>query len=479
MDFNSDLIPENLRPGKNDTGLQRFLGSIGNSPRRRPGLGNSNPSAGSATPTTRPSLRSSTSIQSSNSTAQTETRPTSVETRSPNEETPERQPSKKIVKLPIAVHLTGGQVKRAKQIVISDQELYTTTQTDTRYTTEETSTRQASETPSTISSPTDEETEGMSARPPRARGGRGGVNDQGEEQALWNDFRGDFAQLQSMEQRSAVVVELIFEKQERMQAFKDLGKKIPISDIDELDKLYRENVSIAENMKTILGSDGGSGAVQNLGILKALVENNENTREDVTTSRGSTSRDSHSRSAVDPFDGPSASPGPSAAENRQVRKLGGGNARTGSQPPRNLDVIIPSEPAERNADKKKSPILLETKLLSNEKWGIVTRVIGEGKSRRYEVRDPYPDDLNQDNLYKSSASQMVPIPKPNLKLDDYEVGKRVLALYPGTSTFYRADVKRMVDGENGREVLLLFEEEIEGQQEKQVDRQHVLDHKGV
>jgi SAGA-associated factor 29 len=263
--------------------------------------------------------------------------------------------------------------------------------------------------------------------------------------------------------------------------------EIPISDIDELDKLYRENVSIAENMKTILGSDGGSGAVQNVGILKALVENNENTREDVTTSRGSTSRDSHSRSTIDPFDGPSASPGPSAAENRQVRKLGGGNARTGSQPPRNLDVIIPSEPAERNADKRKvtyavgDEVAFKRKMGEETDWiqGIVTRVIGEGKSRRYEVRDPYPDDLNQDNLYKSSASQMVPIPKPDSKLDDYEVGKRVLALYPGTSTFYRADVKRMVDGENGREVLLLFEEEIEGQQEKQVDRQHVLDHKGV
>ena len=268
--------------------------------------------------------------------------------------------------------------------------------------------------------------------------------------------------------------------------------EIPISDIDELDKLYRESLHLTESMQAILGTDGSSGSLQNLGILKALVDNNENTREDVTTSRGSTSRDSHSRSAIDPFDGPSASPGPSPAENRQVRKLGGSNARNGSQPPRNLDVIIradgPSESLDKNANKPKivysvgDEVAFKRKLNDEIDWiqGIVTRVIGEGKSRRYEVRDPYPDNPNaSDNIYKSSASQMAPIPSATAKLEDYEVGKRVLALYPGTSTFYRADVTRMVDGESGREVGLIFEgEENEGVKERLVGRQHVLDHKG-
>jgi SAGA-associated factor 29 len=266
--------------------------------------------------------------------------------------------------------------------------------------------------------------------------------------------------------------------------------ELSIAEIDELDKLYRENVNIVEKLKSLLGTDTGSGTIQNLGILKALVDNNENTREDVTVSRGSTSRDSHSRSAVDPYDGPSGSPGPSPAENRQIRKLGGGNPRNGSQPPRSgVEVIIngPSEPSERNANKPKivyakdDEVVFKRKMGDDSDWiqGIVTRVIGEGKSRRYEVRDPYPDDAGKSEvIYKSSASQMVPIPGKDAKLEDYEVGKRVLALYPGTSTFYRADVKQMVDGELGREVLLLFEEETENQMEKRVARQFVLDHKG-
>jgi hypothetical protein len=203
MDFNSELIPKNLRPEKNDTGFQRWLESFKPGGRTRqsnaPGLGNSNPSAGSVTPTTTPSLSSSTSIQSSSSIAQTETRSTSVETYT-------GQSSKSPSTVPKAPNLAHEQARRRDRTEISGQDSRSSAQTETQS--------------------TNEETEGMSARPPRARGGRGGVNDQGEEQALWNDFRGDYERLQAMEQRSAVVVELIFEKQERMRAFKDLGKSM-------------------------------------------------------------------------------------------------------------------------------------------------------------------------------------------------------------------------------------------------------------
>lgn len=248
--------------------------------------------------------------------------------------------------------------------------------------------------------------------------------------------------------------------------------------------MYREQVRISDNQKAYIGSDSSNGLLQNIGILMAVVRSNEE-KEESATGRGSTSRDSHSRSAME-FDGPSDSPGPSPAENR-IRKVGAGG-RTSSQPPRNQDVAArtdgPTEPAERNISKPKIVYAIGDEVAFKRKsgeeldWiqGIVTRVIGEGKSRRYEVRDPYPDDKTLDTVYKSSASQMAPIPPPGSKLEDYEVGKRVLALYPTTSTFYRADVKRMLEG--GSKVELLFEEEIEGEQEKMVDRRLVLDHKG-
>ena len=103
----------------------------------------------------------------------------------------------------------------------------------------------------------------------------------------------------------------------------------------------------------------------------------------------------------------------------------------------------------------------------------VVRVIGEGKSRRYEVKDIDPNAIGGNNTYKSSASRMVPIPLEGTLLGDYEPGKQVLALYPAATTFYRAQVKSTVNG--GATVIVIFEEE---DSEKSIARRFVLDHKG-
>lgn len=213
-----------------------------------------------------------------------------------------------------------------------------------------------------------------------------------------------------------------------------------------------------------------------------MVKHNEESMDTQPPARGGSSRNS----TMD-FDGPSDSPIPSPAENKQVRKIG--PSRTSSLPPRSSTDVrpdtAPSEASER-ASKPKivyaqgEEVAFKRKIpgkTEEQDWilGKVMRVIGEGKSRRYEVQDPYPDEGSVNPLYKSSASQMVPIPAVGTELEDYEVGKRVLALYPDTTTFYRAEVKSMLDG--GARVQLLFEDEAAGAL-KVVERRLVLDHKG-
>jgi len=206
----------------------------------------------------------------------------------------------------------------------------------------------------------------------------------------------------------------------------------------------------------------------------------DDTRESAP-SRGSTSRDS--RAALE-FDGPSDSPGPSPAENKQIRKMAAG--RTSSQPPRDKGDKDDREPT--NASRTKITFEMGAEVAFKPKiqgqteehdWiqGIVIKVIGEGKSRRYDVQDPFPDEVTgkPGDSYRSSASSMVTIPPVGTPLQDYEVGKRVLALYPETTTFYRADVKAMLEG--GSKVQLLFEDETAGAL-KVVERRFVLDHKG-
>jgi len=256
---------------------------------------------------------------------------------------------------------------------------------------------------------------------------------------------------------------------------------------DTLDSLYREQVKIAEEQKAFLAEQKGN-MEEKLSILIGVVRHNEEAAE----APPPVGRSGNSRSSAMDLEGaPSDSPGPSTAENKHVRKVGAG--RNSSQPPRASDSgrgdATPIEVAERPGNKPKvvfavrEEVAFKRKIpgkMDEQDWiqGIVTRVIGEGKSRRYDVQDPFPEGAATkpgEFTYKSSASQMVPIPPPGTPLGDYEVGKAVLALYPETTTFYRAEVKAMLDG--GANVQLLFEDEAAGAL-KIVERRMVLDHKG-
>lgn len=255
-------------------------------------------------------------------------------------------------------------------------------------------------------------------------------------------------------------------------------------DYESLDTLYREQVRIAEEQKAFL-AENLPAMEEKIGLLGAIVRGNEDETSNPQGGRGGSSRSS----AFD-FDGPSDSPGPTA-ENKHVRKIA--NNRTGSLPPKASEGstkgdATPIEAPERVEKKPKVVFAVDEEVAFKRKipgkqeeqdWiqGIVTRVIGEGKSRRYDVKDPFPDENGKpgESTYKSSASQMVPIPAAGTPLGDYEVGRAVLALYPETTTFYRAEVKAML--EDGKYVQLLFEDEAAGAL-KVVERRMVLDHKG-
>jgi SAGA-associated factor 29 len=108
--------------------------------------------------------------------------------------------------------------------------------------------------------------------------------------------------------------------------------------------------------------------------------------------------------------------------------------------------------------------------------GEVAQVVGEGKSRRYKVLDVEPDDQSKQKEYKTSASSMIPITPESqaASLPDWEPQTTVLALYPNTTTFYRAEVHSM-DGQ-GR-VNLKFEGENDSSTLQQVERRFVIEYR--
>jgi hypothetical protein len=105
----------------------------------------------------------------------------------------------------------------------------------------------------------------------------------------------------------------------------------------------------------------------------------------------------------------------------------------------------------------------------------VTSVIGEGKQRRYEIQDT--DTTESFPPQRASVAQLIPIPVSNKGLTDMRKDMTVIAQYPETTTFYKAEVCeawRGVPEEADSEpdfVRLVFEG---GREIKMVNRRFVL-----
>lgn len=69
----------------------------------------------------------------------------------------------------------------------------------------------------------------------------------------------------------------------------------------------------------------------------------------------------------------------------------------------------------------------------------ITAVIGEGNQRRYEIIEVELDPLRSTSPFRASGKSLIAIP-PNNILSDLEKGEKVLALYPGRTKFYKAEV---------------------------------------
>lgn len=101
----------------------------------------------------------------------------------------------------------------------------------------------------------------------------------------------------------------------------------------------------------------------------------------------------------------------------------------------------------------------------------VTAVIGEGKQRRYEVQDA---DTSGDPPppQRASVAQLIQIPGVNKGLGDLAKGRSVLAQYPDTTTFYKAEVSEGWRFGPGSEMVRLNFQDDEAVRE--VERRFVL-----
>ncbi|KAH7380400.1 SGF29 tudor-like domain-containing protein [Phaeosphaeria sp. MPI-PUGE-AT-0046c] len=349
----------------------------------------------------------------------------------------------------------------------------------------------------------------MAARS-RPRGGQH-KDEFDEERSLWNQIRADARRIDQLMAESDKLQKKITDLEEQQSARLNRGDE-PSSRIDsELETLLRENIKITNELQGYLKPvEGGSDICSNITLLSAL-RNAEDSQPSASRApsvgHGKSGRDRHGKrkltDSIDDrdsmvIDSP-ASASPKVVISSQKDRLAAkaGSSRAGSVPAAR-EASAKLEDDKDDSDISKTRLAPSTEVLyrdpkkrtNTEGEGIlcrVTSVIGEGKQRRYEIIDADPDPPTPSIPYRASVNHLVPIPSPtaNTTLPDLNKGKNVLALYPGTTTFYKAEVVagwRVSDGkvkkeeEGGQDnlVRLRFEGEDEADREMSVERRYVL-----
>ncbi|KAI5457473.1 SGF29 tudor-like domain-containing protein [Mariannaea sp. PMI_226] len=327
----------------------------------------------------------------------------------------------------------------------------------------------------------------MSQRNRPGRGSnRNNGNSHGEEVQIWENCKSQVNEIiAGINQENDSLAELVaLDKQVGAME----SDKIPGDSLQNMEKLCRSGVKLSEANTSSLNN-----LIDQLRVLRAVVVAKEQAEAQAAGPGKRQARDNAAAaSSLYDFDGAGDSPVPSPIGGSS-RKYGdrSSNRDRDSMPPK-ADSVEPqgsSGSGAGSAGSNKSKVLFSrgdavafkprpTNGDQTQDWilGEVAQVLGEGKSRRYKVLDIEPEDQSKQKEYRSSASSMIPIaPESQAStLKPWEAGKVVLALYPNTTTFYKAEVHSM--GDDGK-VNLKFEGENDSTTLQQVERRFVIEYR--
>ncbi|KAJ8107341.1 hypothetical protein OPT61_g8934 [Boeremia exigua] len=350
----------------------------------------------------------------------------------------------------------------------------------------------------------------MAARS-RPRGGQ--IKDEyDEERSLWNQIKSDARHIDQLMTQAETVRKKILDLEASQNARLARGAQPSERIDDELETNLRELIKLDNEMISHLKSeDGGNDISTQMAILSALRSSDDTpTSASRATSVGKSRDRQGKRKVADSLDDRDSiaadSPGPSpkvviSQKDKLIAKST--SSRAGSVPVR--EGSVKPEDDDNGKDQPPRRLSPNTEVLyrnskqraNQEGEGIlcrVTSVIGDGKQRRYEIIDADPDPPTPNQPYRASVAHLVPIPSSsaNTTLPDLPKKRVVLALYPNTTTFYKAEVvanwvaervKKEKDDKDassdGKEnlVRLRFEGEDEADREMSVERRYVLPEK--
>ncbi|MCJ1289584.1 SAGA HAT/Core module component [Xylographa carneopallida] len=304
-----------------------------------------------------------------------------------------------------------------------------------------------------------------------------------EESSLWAQIKKDLAKCSAVRKRSDEVGKKIIEMQAEMAL---IPGGASVAKLDELQTLWRESLRLAAEEHRMLNEEPED-IIKNVSVLQALraASAKESERERALPS----SKVRKPKPPKQDLDGAADSPGPSpsVASGSASRLKGTSTARSGSVASVREEKVAVK--VEEGSDAAKGPsaeragkfvidaevAYKQAKVREDGSQWIVCKILSiteVGNKKRYEVQDPVPEDGSGQagQIYKASAAALIAIAPEDAVLADYPVGKHVLARYPETTTFYRAEVTGTTED---RKCVLTFEDD--QNQKMEVERRYVLD----
>ncbi|PWY77518.1 SAGA complex component [Aspergillus heteromorphus CBS 117.55] len=313
-----------------------------------------------------------------------------------------------------------------------------------------------------------------------------------EETDMWNKILQDLRKAKEKNDKQKALAEQISALNEKIG--RDGGKP-SLSEHNQLDSLYRQMLKLCEDERAIL-QDEPSDVIKNLGLLTALRQASE-AEAPPNRAADRAAALSKSRKKRNDLDGSATdSPGPSgSALSDKVGRIKGSAQRSTSvsstqfrdgRDIRDSGVYVKieegSESTKGTIAERSGHLVMGAEVVfkhNKNKQGvegegiqcIIKGITGDGLKKRYDVQDPEPNENGEQGaVYKTTAASLIPIPRIGTTLPSFSLGKQVLARYPDTTTFYRAEVM----GSKKDAYRLKFEGE-EDDKEMEVDRRFVLD----
>ncbi|RAH65104.1 SAGA-associated factor 29 family protein [Aspergillus aculeatinus CBS 121060] len=306
-----------------------------------------------------------------------------------------------------------------------------------------------------------------------------------EETDMWNKILQDLRKAKEKNDKQKVLAEQIATLNEKIGRE---GGKPTLSEHNQLDSLYRQMAKLCEEERAIL-QDEPSDVIKNLGLLTALRQASE--AEAPQNRAASLSKSRKKRNEMDGSATDSPGPSNNSLSDKVSRVKGGiqrstsassSQAREGRDPIVQIKVEEGSEGAKGTLAERSGHLVVGAEVVfkhNKNKQGvegegiqcIIKGISGDGPKKRYDVQDPEPNENGEQGaVYRTAAASLIPIPRIGSTLPSFSLGKQVLARYPDTTTFYRAEVM----GTKKDVYRLKFEGE-EDDKEMEVDRRFVLD----